>query len=282
MIGTLYIVGTPIGNLEDLSPRAARVLREADLVAAEDTRSAKVLLGQADVGGGVNAKRTVTSYFEGNEAARAEELVEALRAGKKVAVISEAGMPGVSDPGTRAVAAAAGAGARVEVIAGPSAALAALIGSGLATDRFTFIGFPPRETGPREALLGSLRNETATLIFYEAPDRVAATLAGLAKAFGGDRRASLGRELTKLHEEHVRGTLAELSARYAQQAPLGECTLVVGGASGAPVAIDIEGELRKLLADGLGPRDAAARLVIATGKPRRQLYQLALSLRDKR
>lgn len=284
MSGTLYVVGTPIGNLEDLSPRAARVLREADVVAAEDTRSAKVLLAHADAlgAGTANAARVVTSYFEGNEASRAEALVAALAAGKRVAVISEAGMPGVSDPGARAVAAAAAAGARVEVIAGPSAALAALIGSGLPSDRFTFVGFPPREAGAREVLFGGLRGERATLIFYEAPDRVGATLGDLARAFGADRRASLGRELTKLHEEHVRGALGELAARYAEVPPRGECTIVVEGArSDVSTAIDIEAELAALLAQGLGPRDAAARLVIATGKPRRQLYQLALSLRGK-
>ena len=280
--GTLYIVGTPIGNLEDLSLRAARVLREADVIAAEDTRSATVLLAHADATGPVNPARAVTSYFEGNEASRAEVLVAALAAGKRVAVISEAGMPGVSDPGARAVAAAVRAGARVEVIAGPSAALAALLGSGLPSDRFLFLGFPPRETGARQALFGTLRAEPATLILYEAPDRVAATLDDLARAFGADRRASLGRELTKLHEEHVRGTLGELGRRYAETSPRGECTLVVEGATAAPPPIDIEAELGKLLADGLGPRDAAARLVIATGKPRRQLYQLALSLRGKR
>jgi 16S rRNA (cytidine1402-2'-O)-methyltransferase len=251
------------------------VLREADAIYAEDTRSAKVLLTHAGAGGA-----PVTSYFEGNEAERAEGLVAALAAGKKVAVISEAGMPGVSDPGARAVVAAVAAGARVEVIPGPSAVLAALVGSGLPTDRFTFLGFPPREQGARQALFGSLRGEVATLIFYEAPDRVHATLDDLAKAFGAARRASLGRELTKVYEEHVRGTLGELSTRYAAQAPLGECTLVVEGASAAPPEVDIEAELRQLLAEGLGPRDAAARLVIKTGKARRELYQLALSLRE--
>jgi 16S rRNA (cytidine1402-2'-O)-methyltransferase len=277
LVGTLYIVGTPIGNLEDLSLRAARVLREADAIYAEDTRSAKVLLAHASAGGA-----PITSYFEGNEAGREAGLVEALRAGKKVAVISEAGMPGVSDPGARAVAAAVEIGARVEVIAGPSAALAALIGSGLPSDRFLFLGFPPREQGARQELFGTLRGEPATLILYEAPDRVHATLDDLARAFGAARRASLGRELTKVHEEHVRGTLGELATRYAAQAPLGECTLIVEGAAAAPPVVDIEAELKKLLAEGLGPRDAAARLVIVTGKPRRELYQLALSLRDPR
>jgi 16S rRNA (cytidine1402-2'-O)-methyltransferase len=284
MPGTLYIVGTPIGNLEDLSPRAARVLREVDLIAAEDTRAAAVLLAHADAAvAAVNPARRVVSCFEGNEAERAAEIADALRAGRRVAVISEAGMPGVSDPGARAVDAAIAAGARVEVIPGPSAALAALVGSGLPSHRFVFLGFPPREAGARRALLGSLRGEVSTMIFYEAPDRVAATLADLAAALGGERRASLGRELTKLHEEHVRGTLAELSARYAGAAPRGECTLVVeGGAPAAAAAVDVEAELRRLLDAGLGPRDAAARLVIVTGKPRRHLYQLALSLQRTR
>ena len=282
MSGILYVVGTPIGNLEDLSLRAARVLREADVIAAEDTRSAKTLLAHADATGAVNPARIVTSYFEGNEASRADEIGRALEAGKHVAVISEAGMPGVSDPGERAVAAAARVGARVEVIPGPSAALAALVGSGLPTDRFTFVGFPPREAGARQALFGTLRGEPVTLIFYEAPDRVGATLGDLSRAFGQARRASLGRELTKLHEEHVRGTLGELAEKYRDTPPRGECTLVVEGAADAPPDIDASAELLRLMAEGLGPRDAAARLVIATGKPRRQLYQLALSLRGER
>ena len=278
MIGTLFIVGTPIGNLEDLSLRAARVLREADLIAAEDTRAARHLLAHVDALGPCNPRRRIVSNFEGNEAERADELAGALRDGRRVAVISEAGMPGVSDPGAYAIAAAIAAGARVEVVPGPSAAVAALVGSGLPSDRFTFLGFPPREAGARRALFGTLRGESATMIFYEAPDRVARTLHDAAEAFGADRRAGLGRELTKLHEEHVRGTLGELAATYSETAPRGECTLVVAGASGAAPAIDVEAELRALLAAGLGPKDAAGRLVIKTGKPRRALYQLALSL----
>lgn len=278
MAGTLYVVGTPIGNLEDLSLRAARLLREADVVAAEDTRTARQLLVHVDaLGPGVNPARKIVSYFEGNEAERAASLAEALAAGQRVCVISEAGMPGVSDPGGYAVAAAIAAGVRVEVVPGPSAALAALIGSGLATDRFTFLGFPPREEGARRQLLGTLRGEAATMIFYEAPDRVGATLADAAQAFGGERRASLGRELTKLYEEHVRGSLDELAARYAAVAPRGECTLVIAGGR-VEAELDVEAELRALLASGLGPKDAAQRLVVKTGKPRRVLYQLALSL----
>jgi 16S rRNA (cytidine1402-2'-O)-methyltransferase len=274
MSGVLYVVGTPIGNLEDLSPRAARILREVSLVAAEDTRSAKILLTHA----GSSAR--VVSYFEGNEAARSDDILRALGVGD-VALISEAGMPGVSDPGERVIAAAIAAGHKVEVIPGPSAALAALVASGLPTARFAFLGFPPREQGARRELFGTLRGEVATMIFYEAPDRVGATLADLAAALGEDRRASLSRELTKVHEEHVRGTLGELAAKYADTPPRGECTLVVEG--GAEVAeVDVEAELRALLAQGLGPKDAAARLVVKTGKPRRVLYQLALSLQRDR
>ncbi|HEX3475252.1 MAG TPA: 16S rRNA (cytidine(1402)-2'-O)-methyltransferase [Kofleriaceae bacterium] len=278
MIGTLFIVGTPIGNLEDLSLRAARVLREADLIAAEDTRVARHLLVHVDALGPGNPARRIVSNFEGNEAARADEIARALRDGRRVAVISEAGMPGVSDPGAHAIAAAIAAGARVEVVPGPSAALAALIGSGLPADRFMFLGFPPRESGARRALFGTLRGEPATMIFHEAPDRVAETLRDATAAFGADRRASLGRELTKLHEEHVRGTLGELAERYAGAPPRGECTLVIAGGSTGEPAIDIEAELSALLAAGLGPKDAAARLVVRTGKPRRVLYQLALAL----
>jgi 16S rRNA (cytidine1402-2'-O)-methyltransferase len=288
--GTLSIVATPIGNLEDLSLRAARILREADLIAAEDTRSARVLLRHVDaIAGrsppaegddeGEGRRRRVVSLFEHNEAARTGEVLAVLAGGGRVAVISEAGTPGVSDPGARVIRAAIDAGARIEVIPGPVAAVAALVASGLPSDRFLFLGFPPRESGARRELFGTLRGERATLIFYEAPDRVAATAGDLADALGADRPASLSRELTKIHEEHVRLPLGELAARYAETSPRGECTLVVAGATEAPREIDIEAELKKLLASGLGPRDAAARLVVVTGKPRRQLYQLALSLR---
>ena len=157
-----------------------------------------------------------------------------------------------------------------------------MLGSGLPADRFTFLGFPPREPGARRTLLGTLRAEPATMIFYEAPDRVGATLADAVDAFGAERRASLGRELTKLHEEHVRGTLGQLADSYAATSPRGECTLVIAGGDAVVALIDIEAELRALLAAGIGPKDAAARLVVKTGKPRRVLYQLALSLQRDR
>jgi len=284
-VPTLFVVATPIGNLEDLSYRAARILREADLVLAEDTRSVRVLLDRVDQLGGagtVNARRRVKSLFEGNEAARVALATEALAAGDKVALVSEAGTPGVSDPGARVVRAAIDAGATIEVIPGPVAAIAALVASGLPTDRFLFVGFPPREEGARREAFGALRGEIATMIFYEAPDRVGATLADLAAALGDARQASVARELTKIHEEHVRGSLAELAAKYAEVSPRGECTIVVGGAVEAPPAIDLEAEIARLLGLGLGPKDAAARLVVRTGAPRRQLYQLALSIQRAR
>lgn len=274
MAGTLYVVATPIGNLEDLTLRAARVLREVEVVAAEDTRSALRLLSHL----GATGKKLI-SLFEGNEAAREGELLAEL-ARRDVALVSEAGTPAVSDPGQRMVAAAAAAGVTVVVVPGPSAVIAALVSSGLPSDRFLFVGFPPRVAGERQVLYGSLRAERATLVFYEAPDRVAASLADLAAALGETRPAALCRELTKLHEEIVRGPLGELAARYAEAAPRGEVTLVVGGADPAAPGggLDVEAELGALLAAGCGPKDAAQRLVVKTGLPRRQLYQLALAL----
>lgn len=278
MAGTLHVVASPIGNLEDLSPRAARVLREADTVAAEDTRRVAVLLQHADLGGPVNPGRRVVSLFEGNEAMRSEELVGMLVDGRAVAIVSDAGTPGISDPGERVVRAAIAAGVKVEVVPGPVAAIAALVASGLPADRFLFLGFPPRDDGPRRQLAGTLRGERATMIFYEAPDRVAPTLAALRDALGEARPACVSREITKIHEEHVRATLGELAARFAEAAPRGECTIVVGGASEAAAEVDVEAEMRALILGGMSAKDAAARLVVITGKPRRQLYQLALAI----
>lgn len=275
---TLFVVATPIGNLEDMTYRAVRVLGEVEVIAAEDTRATRHLLDRYGI-----AARRLVSFFDGNEAERSATLVAELATGVNIALVSEAGTPGVSDPGHRLVAAAVAAGVRVEVIPGPSAVVTALVLSGLPSERFLFVGFPPRDAGPRRELFGSLRAERATLVFYEAPPRVGATLADLAAALGPDRPACLARELTKLHEEAVRGSLAELANRYADVAPRGECTLVVGGATAEEAAtpVDVEAEIRKLLAEGLGPKDVAARVAVTTGKPRRLLYQLALSLRTR-
>jgi 16S rRNA (cytidine1402-2'-O)-methyltransferase len=271
--GTLWIVPTPIGNLEDITLRALRILGEVDLVAAEDTRAAQHLLTHHRI-----SKPTI-SFFEGNEAARSEELVRRLGAGENVALVSEAGMPGVSDPGQRLVARAVEAGVPVVVLPGPSAALTALVGSGLPTDAFLFSGFLPRAEGARREAIGRLRAATATLIFYEAPGRTADTLADLAAGLGDSRRACLARELTKIHEELVRGTLGELVRQFAAAPPRGEVTLVVEGASEAPPEIDLEAEVRRRIAAGESPKEIAAALSLQTGKPRRQLYQLALALR---
>jgi 16S rRNA (cytidine1402-2'-O)-methyltransferase len=279
MSGVLYMVATPIGNLDDITYRAVKVLGSVEVIAAEDTRAAARLLGHFNL-----RRPQVVSLFTGNEAARTESLVRDLAAGKRVAVISEAGTPGISDPGERLVRAAVAAGCRVEVIPGPVAAITALVGSALSAGRFVFLGFPPREPGARQELFGTLRSEPGTLIFYESPERLAATLTDLCAAMGPERPAVVARELTKIHEEFIRGPLGELAGRYGAASPRGECTLLVEGAGrgaehAALSADAVEASMRELLATGLGPKDAAARLVVRTGKPRRQLYQLALSLK---
>ncbi len=276
--GCLYIIGTPIGNLEDATPRSKRLLGEVDILAAEDTRTAKHLLEQFEI-----AAPTILSYFEGNEASRTPQLLDAMRAGKSVGLISEAGMPSVSDPGQRLVEAAGAAGIVVVPVPGPSAVISAVVGSGLPTDRFTFVGFLPRERGPRRRALGELRARPETLIFYESPERASACLDDMADAFGSNRPAVLARELTKMYEEFVRGTCESLAKTYAVKSPRGECTIVVGGAlEGHDAPIDVEGAVRELLEEGLGPKDIASRLMVKTGKPRRELYQLALSLQRER
>jgi 16S rRNA (cytidine1402-2'-O)-methyltransferase len=275
--GTLYVVATPIGNLEDITFRALRVLGQAAAIYAEDTRAAERLLAAY----GLPAGGRVVSCFEGNEARRAEEIAARLAAGEALALISEAGLPGVSDPGQRVIADVLARGGRIEVVPGASAALTALVVSGLPSDRFLFLGFPPRKSGARRELFGGLRNDPATLILYEAPGRTGETLGDLVDALGPHRRAVVCRELTKLHEEHVRGTLDELGVRYASEAPRGEVTIVIEGAPpDARVAeLDIEAAVRDRLAAGESPKEVAAALALATGKPRRMIYQLALALR---
>jgi 16S rRNA (cytidine1402-2'-O)-methyltransferase len=279
--GTLYVVASPIGNAQDLSPRALETLRTADVVLAEDTRSARKLLDGHGIG------RRTQSCFDANEPARAAQAAALLRSGASIALLSEAGTPTVSDPGYRVVRAAVAAGARVVPVPGPSAVLAALVGSGLPTDRFFFAGFPPRKTGARKGLLAQLASLPATLVFFESPHRVAATLADLVAVLGKDRLACVARELTKTHEEFVRGTLAELAERYASERPLGEVTLVVGGASEEAGEGDgqcdeeARARARSLLASGMSARDAADALASETGRPRRETYRLVLDLRAR-
>jgi 16S rRNA (cytidine1402-2'-O)-methyltransferase len=272
--GTLAVVATPLGDARDLSPRAAETLRAADVIVAEDTRSARRLLAEIGAGG-----KPVLSCFDANEAARAAEVAERLAAGASVALISEAGTPLVSDPGYRIVVAAVAAGARIVPIPGPSAVLAALVGAGLPTDRFLFLGFPPRKPGGRRRLFESVRSLPYTLVLYESPLRAAATLADLAAVLGADRRACLARELTKPHEELVRASLAALAARYETDRPLGEVTLVVEGApSDAPAEELDDDEIRtraaELVAAGQSTGDAARALAEVTGRPRREIYNL--------
>lgn len=219
-MGKLYLVATPIGNLEDVSPRALRVLQEVHMVACEDTRTTQVLLKRH----GVRAKH-LTSYTEFNHERKAKELVGQLDRGWDVALVSDAGTPALSDPGERLVAAALAAGHEVVPIPGPAAAIAALVASGLPTREFTFVGFVPRRSGERRRLFAQLLAARRSVVLYESPYRVADTLADLA-AVAADARVVVARELTKVHEEFVRGSAAELAARYAGERPKGEVTIV--------------------------------------------------------
>ena len=273
--GRLLVVATPLGNEGDLSPRAVAALCDADVVVAEDTRSARRLLTAIGAAPG----KPLLSCFDANEAARADDVAARLAAGSEVALISEAGTPLVSDPGYRIVAAAIAAGARVVPVPGPSALLAALVAAGLPTDRFLFLGFPPRKPGARRQLFDSVRRLPYTLVFYESPLRAAATLADLAAVLGPGRRACVARELTKPHEELVRGELGALAERYGEARPLGEVTLVVAGgddATDTATLTDPEIVVRaaELIAGGRSARDVATELAAASGRPRREVYRL--------
>ena len=222
--GKLYIVPTPIGNLEDITLRALRVLREVPTVACEDTRVTANLLRHFEI-----PHKRLVSYFTGNEASRAGQIIALLHAGEDVALVSDAGTPGISDPGTRLIASAIAAGITIVPLPGPTALVTAVIASGLPTDSLLFEGFLPHKKG-RQTALKRLQEEDRTIVLYESPHRIVKTLKELAEHLGGDRPASLGRELTKLYEEINRGTLAELHALYAGRASIkGEFVVVVGG-----------------------------------------------------
>jgi len=269
--GILVLAATPIGNAADAPARLATELATADIVAAEDTRRLRRLV--ADLG--VEPTGRVLSYFEGNEARRTTELLDALLTGQRVLLVTDAGMPTVSDPGYRLVAAAVAAGVRVTAVPGPSAVVTALAVSGLPVDRFCFEGFLPRRTGERASRLGELAPERRTLVFFEAARRTATTLAAMAEVFGPDRRAAACRELTKTHEEVRRGSLAEL-ADWAAHGVRGEVTLVVGGApTPAPPADDeLVAAVAELEAQGASRRDAIAEVAHRTGSPRRAVYDV--------
>jgi 16S rRNA (cytidine1402-2'-O)-methyltransferase len=273
--GRLVLVGTPIGNLGDLSRRAARVLGEADLVCCEDTRRTGRLLDLSDV-----RPRRLMAVNDHTEARAVREVLRRLELDETVAVVTDAGMPGISDPGERLVRAAAAADHTVEVVPGPTAALSALVVSGLPTGRFVFEGFLPRRGSGRTERLAALADERRTIVLYEAPHRLARTLADLRDALGGDRPVAVARELTKLHEEVWRGNLAEAAAHAEDRPPIGEHVLVVGGAPAPVDAADdeVEAALREELGRGLRTRDAAARVAADLGVPKRRAYDLATRL----
>lgn len=270
--GVLVLAGTPIGRPEDASPRLAAELAGADVVAAEDTRRLKRLTSDL----GIELSGRVVSYFEGNEQGRTPQLLEALRAGQRVVVVTDAGMPSVSDPGYRLVVAAVEADIEVTAVPGPSAVLTALAVSGLPVDRFCFEGFLPRKAGERSRRLDWLVDETRTMVFFEAPHRTQAALEAMSEAFGADRPAAVCRELTKTHEEVRRDGLGNLAA-WASEGIRGEVTIVVSGATEDAVATEPE-TLRALVASeeaaGVPRKQAIADVARRSGVPKRVVYDL--------
>jgi len=271
----LYLVFTPIGNLEDITLRALRVLQEADLIAAEDTRHTGKLLVHYDI------QRPLISLHEHNEAVRIPGLLARLNTGESVVLVSDAGAPAIADPGYQLIRAAIQAGHQPIPIPGPSALLAALVASGLPTDRFLFLGFPPRKAKARTEWLSGLRNEPGVLIFYESPRRLPSLLSDIVQTLGADRRVVIARELTKLHEQFWRGR-AEEAVRAFAEPPRGEIVVLVAGArkeaGDQGFSSEVEEVLAGLLAGGMGVSRAARLLAEITGLPRRQLYQRALDL----
>ena len=274
--GRLLVVATPIGNLGDITLRALDALRNADVVVAEDTRHSRKLFSHFDI----PVQGRLVAGHEHNEAARAEWVVEQVAAGRTVALISDAGMPAISDPGARIVAACVEAEQVVEVLPGANAALTALVASGLPTERFVFEGFLPRKGPERRARLAALAAEVRTVVLYESPHRLGALLADLRDACGDDRPVTVARELTKLHETLWRGPLG--AAGVLAESPRGEYVVVLGPATGAPTEItddEIEAALRERLAEGASPRDAAAAVAGALGVAKRRAYELAVRRR---
>ena len=272
----LVLAGTPIGDPADASPRLARELAGADVVAAEDTRRLRRLTREL----AVEVAGRVVSYYDANEAARTPELIAALLAGSRVVLVTDAGMPSVSDPGYRLVAAAVEAGIAVTAVPGPSAVLTALALSGLPVDRFCFEGFLPRKAGERSRRLTGLVTEARTMVFFEAPHRLAVTLAAMADALGDDRAGAVCREMTKTYEEVRRGGLRDL-ATWAADGVRGEVTIVVGGAepAAAPEPVDLVEQVETLVVSGTRLKDATASVAGAHGANRRDLYDAVLAAR---
>ncbi|MBQ7871537.1 MAG: 16S rRNA (cytidine(1402)-2'-O)-methyltransferase [Oscillospiraceae bacterium] len=274
MSGTLSLVPTPIGNLSDISDRCRKTLAEADFIAAEDTRVTLKLLNH------LNIKKPLVSYYAHNLAASGQKILERILAGENCALVSDAGSPAISDPGEDLVRLCAANGVAVTAVPGPCAAITALSISGLPTGRFTFEGFLAVQKKPRMAHLNSLQRETRTMIFYEAPHKLRGTLEDLAEVFGTQRRVSLCRELTKLHEEVLRLTLGEAMAYYAEQDPRGEYVLIVEGApEQAEEGVSMERALELVaerMAEGLSRKDAVRQVAAETGLPKNTLYDAAL------
>ena len=273
-VGILYLVATPIGNLEDITLRALRILREVNLIAAEDTRHTRKLLTRYEI------KTPLISYHEHNKEARLGELLGRLASGSSIALVSDAGTPGLSDPGYELVRAALDAGYTVTPIPGPAAPIAALVASGLPTDAFVFLGYLPRKTSENNRLLSGLVTERRTILAFEVPHRLRATLAAMEHAFGPDRPVAVCRELTKLHEEIMRGSLAEVRAHFESAEPRGEITLVIGAGDSA-LAWD-EQAVREAVAQrmsrGLRRSEAAREVAAEAGWPRSKVYRLAEEL----
>jgi 16S rRNA (cytidine1402-2'-O)-methyltransferase len=279
-VGTLVLVGTPIGNLGDLSPRAVDVLRTADVIAAEDTRRTRALLSHA----GIRAGRRLRAVHARNEAAAADRIVDEIRGGDRVAVVTDAGMPGISDPGAELVRACIDAGLPVEAVPGPSAAITALVLSGLPSDRFVFEGFLPRKGRARAGRIAALADEPRTTVLFEAPNRMRATLADLAAACGPQRPVAVTRELTKAFEDVWRGTLGAAVQHVERTEPRGEHVVVVGPAPERepPGDAEVDAAVRAALADGRSPRDAASDVANALGVARRRAYEAATRLKPSR
>jgi 16S rRNA (cytidine1402-2'-O)-methyltransferase len=267
--GTLYLVGTPIGNLKDMTDRARETLKDVDVVAAEDTRRTGRLLASCGIG-----KKKILSLFEGNERARTRELIQILRDGKDVGLVSDAGMPGLSDPGFPLVRACIDEGIDVRIVPGPSAVVTALVVSGLPTDRYVFEGFLPKRTGERRTRLRAMARDPRTVVLFESPLRVATLLRDVLVELG-DRQVAIARELTKLHEEVVRGRASEVLARLGGHELKGEVVVVLEGAR-EPHLVDLEAlvdEARALVAAGMRKRDAAAEVAHARGASANEIYR---------
>lgn len=272
-MSTLYLVSTPIGNLEDITLRALRVLKEAALVAAEDTRHSGRLLQHFGI------DKPLVSLHEHNETGRIPDLLAALDRGEAIALVSDAGTPTLSDPGYRLVRAAIEAGHTITPIPGPSALLAALAPSGLPSDRFLFLGFPPRKAAARAELLRNVAAEPGVLVFYESPQRLPGLLTDIAGILGLARQVVIAREITKRFETFWRGTAADAVAAFTDP-PLGEIVVIVSGApaeANPAASADVEAALDALLSGGMAPPDAAHLLAALTGLPRRDVYRLAIS-----